>query len=53
MEIAIESFTVNYSQINIVLHESHARVPGPALLVVVADDVLVVGVRVLRQVPLD
>ena len=35
------------------LHESHAAVTWPALLVVVADNVLVVGVRVLREVPLD
>ena len=35
------------------LHQPHASVAGPALLVVVAHDVLVVGVRMLRQVPLD
>ena len=35
------------------LHEAHARVTWPALLVVVADDVLVVRVGVLRQVALD
>lgn len=35
------------------LHEPHAGVPGPALLVVVAHDVLVVGVRVFREVALD
>lgn len=35
------------------LHQPHAGVTGPALLVVVAHDVLVVGVRVLGQVPLD
>ena len=34
-------------------HESHASISRPALLVVVADDVLVVGVRVLREVPLN
>ena len=37
------------AQVHVVLHQSHARVTRPALLVVVAHDVLVVGVRVLRQ----
>lgn len=41
------------SQINVVLHQPHARVAGPALLVVVADNVLIVRVRMLRQVALD
>ena len=41
------------SQVDIMLHQSHAGVAGPALLVVVTHDVLVVGVGVLRQVPLD
>lgn len=35
------------------LHEAHALVAGPALPVVVPHHVLVVGVRVLREVPLD
>ena len=35
------------------LHQPHARVARPALLVVVAHDVLVVRVRVLRQEPLN
>lgn len=35
------------------LHEAHAGVSGPALLVIVANDVFVVGVRVLCQVTLD
>jgi hypothetical protein len=34
-------------------HESHSAILGPALFVVVAHDVLVVGVRVLSQVALD
>lgn len=34
-------------------HQSHARVARPALLVVVANNVLVVGIRVLSQIPLD
>ena len=41
------------AQVDVVLHESHAGVPRPALLVVVANDVLVVGVGVLREVALD
>lgn len=40
------------AQVNVVLHQSHPGVTWPALLVVVADDVLVVGVRVFGQVPL-
>ena len=43
----------SYSQIHVVLHESHAGITRPALLVVVADDVLVVRVRMLGQVALD
>ena len=39
-------------EVDIVLHEPHARVAGPALFVVVAHDVLVVGVWVLCQVAL-
>lgn len=35
------------------LHETHARVAWPALLVVVTDDILVVRIGVLRQVTLD
>ena len=35
------------------LHQPHPGISRPALLVVVADNVLVVGVRVLGQVPLD
>ena len=41
------------AQVHIVLHQSHARVSRPALLVVVADNVLVVRVGVLGQVALD
>ena len=41
------------AQVDIVLHEAHARVARPALLVVVAHDVLVVGVWVLCQEALD
>jgi hypothetical protein len=40
-------------QVYIVLHQSHSAVLGPALSVVVAHDVLVVGVRVFCQEPLD
>ena len=35
------------------LHEPHAGVPRPALPVVVPHNVLVVGVRVLGEIPLD
>ena len=35
------------------LHESHASISRPALLVVVADNILVVGVRMLGEVPLN
>ena len=41
------------AQVHVVLHQAHARVPRPALLVVVAHDVLIVGVGVLSQVALD
>jgi hypothetical protein len=36
-----------------VLDETHPAIPRPTLFVVVADEVLVVGVGVGRQVPLD
>ena len=41
------------AEVDVMLHQPHARVARPALLVVVPDDVLVVGVRVLGQVALD
>ena len=41
------------AQVDVVLHETHAGVARPALLVVVADDVLVVGIGVFREVALD
>lgn len=41
------------TQVDIVLHEAHACIPWPALLVVVTHNVLIVGVWVLSQVPLD
>ncbi|KAH3880742.1 hypothetical protein DPMN_004664 [Dreissena polymorpha] len=41
------------SQVDIVFHEPHPGVPGPALLVVVSHDVLIVWVWVLSQVALD
>ena len=34
-------------------HEAHPSIPGPALLVVVAYNVLVVGIWMLCQVPLN
>ena len=48
----IKIMSVNL-QVDIMLHESHPGISGPAFLVVVAHDVLVVGVRVFRQVALD
>lgn len=41
------------TQVDIMLHETHAGISWPALLVVVPHNVLVVGVRVLGEVPLD
>lgn len=35
------------------LHQTHAGISWPALLVVVAHNILIIGVRVLCQVPLD
>lgn len=35
------------------LHQPHSGVTGPAFLVVVADYVLIVGIRVLGQISLD
>lgn len=42
-----------YLQVNIMLHQPHPSIPGPALLIVVAYDVLVVGIGVLRKIALD
>ena len=41
------------AKIDVVLHESHTRISRPALLVVIADYVLVVRIRVLSEVALD
>ena len=41
------------AQIDVVFHQTHAGITRPALFVVVTDDVLVVGIRMLRQVALD
>ena len=41
------------SQVDIMFHQSHASVTRPTLLVGVADNVLVVGVGMFRQVALD
>ncbi len=35
------------------LHQPHAGITGPALLVVITHYVLIVGVWVLRQIPLN
>lgn len=34
-------------------HQSHPSITGPAFLIVIAHNVLIVGIRVLSQVPLD
>ena len=41
------------AQVDVMFHESHASISGPAFLVVVAHNVLIVGVRVLCEVALD
>lgn len=41
------------TQVHIVLHEAHTCITRPAFLVVVANDVLIVGIWVLREIPLD
>lgn len=41
------------SQVDVMLHQSHACITGPALLVVITHNVLIVGVWVLSQVPLN
>ena len=41
------------TQVDVMLHQPHASISRPTLLVVIADYVLVVWVRVLRQIPLD
>lgn len=35
------------------LHQSHASVTWPTLLVVIANNIFIVGIRVLSQVPLN
>lgn len=42
-----------YLQVNIMLHQSHPSISGPALLIVVAHNVLIVGIRVFSKVALD
>lgn len=41
-----------YLQVDIVLHESHSGISRPAFLIVVADNIFIVRIRMLRQVPL-
>lgn len=40
-------------QVDVMFHQPHAGVTWPALLVIVTHNVLIVGVRVLREVPLN
>lgn len=35
------------------LHQPHASITWPTLLVVIANNIFIVGVRMLSQVPLD
>ena len=41
------------AQVDVMFHQPHASISGPTLLVVVAHNVLIVGVRVLGEVALD
>ena len=41
------------TQVNIVLDQHHPGIARPTLLIVVANDVLIVGVRVLTKEPLN
>ena len=41
------------TQVDVMLDQSHSAIPRPASLVVVSNNVLVVGIRLHRQVPLD
>lgn len=44
---------VQYLQVNIMLHQPHPSISGPTLLIVVAHNVLVVGIGVFSKVALD
>ena len=41
------------AKINVMLHEPHASIPGPAFPVVVAHNVLIIWIRVLCQITLN
>ena len=41
------------AQVYIMFHKSHTSISRPAFLVVVADNILIVGVRMLSEVPLN
>lgn len=43
----------DYLQVDIMFHKTHTRVSGPALLIVIPDNVFIVRVRMLSQVSLD
>lgn len=51
--ISRTTFFKGHLQVDVVFHQPHPGVTWPALLVVVAHNVLIVGVRVLREVPLN
>lgn len=44
---------LQHLQVDVMFHEAHPSIPGPALLVVVAYNVLVVGIWMLCQVALN
>lgn len=40
-------------QVDIMLHQSHASITWPTLLVVIPNNIFIVWIRVLSQVPLN
>ena len=47
------SIKVSHSQVHVVFHQSHSSVTRPTLPIIITHYVLIIGVRVLRQVALD
>lgn len=45
--------TMMNSQIDIVFHQTHSSITRPTLLIVVTDDILIVGIRMFGQVSLN
>lgn len=49
-----DDFVLNANlQVDVMFHQPHTGITWPTLLVVVTHNVLIVGVRVLREVPLN